>query len=209
MPGARPDPAQGVFETLLVTDGRVAALDAHLARLTRSARALWDLALPPDLGPQVTEAAATATGARRARIDVVPRARRLDVAITLSAVPARRPVAVAPLRVPGGLGAHKWRDRRLVDGRDPTPLIVDTDGAVLEAAWANVWILDDDTLTTPPLDGRVLPGITRGRLLARAPALGLNVREAPITLAQARATPTLFLTSAAAARRARRAGAPA
>ena len=38
---------------------------------------------------------------------------------------------------------------------------------MLEAAWANVWILDaDGALLTPPADGRILPGITRARLLA-------------------------------------------
>ncbi len=195
MPGVRPDPAQGVFETLLVRDGSAPALDAHLARLQRSVQALYGLSLPPDTRARVTEQAAATRGERRARLDIVPHDGRLQIAVTLSDIPPRRPVTVAPLTVPGGLGAHKWRDRRLVDRREPTPLIVDSDGSVLEAAWANVWILSDHTLTTPPLDGRILPGVTRARLLALAPGLGLTVREAPIGLAQARAAPTLLLTS--------------
>ena len=194
MSRARPDPAQGVFETLLVGDGHARALDAHLARLEGSVRALYGLPLPPDTAARVTERAAAAGGDRRVRVDVLPRDGRLDVAITLSGVPARAPVTLSPLEVPGGLGAHKWRDRTLVEGdRDgATPLIVDTDGSVLEAAWANLWVLDGDSLTTPPLDGRILPGVTRARLLAVAPRLGLRVREAPI----AGAAGTLFLTSA-------------
>ena len=197
MSGARPDPAQGVFETVLVHDGRAPALDAHLARLRRSVDALYGASLPPDTTDRVTERAAAAGGDRRARVDVVPRDGGLDVAITISGVPARGPVTLTPVVVPGGLGAHKWRDRALIEGNGagPVPLVVDTDDSVLEAAWANVWMLDGDTLTTPPLDGRLLPGVTRARLLARAPALGLRVREAPITLAQARAAPTLLLTS--------------
>lgn len=37
----RPDPTRGIFETLLVADGRAVELDAHLARLAASARELF------------------------------------------------------------------------------------------------------------------------------------------------------------------------
>ena len=87
------------------------------------------------------------------------------------------------------------------------PLLVDADGSVLEAAWANFWILDGRTLITPPADGRLLPGVTRARLLELAPSLGLEACERPISLAQARAAPAALLTSSlalAAARRRRR-----
>lgn len=197
----RPDPGQGVFETLLLRDLRVQALDAHLQRLERSTLALYDLSLPAATRTRITDALTRAAAGhpppQRARIDAVPRDGRLDVTLTISAVPPRRPVALAPLVIPGGLGAHKWRDRRLVEPGDtaPVPLIVDEDGTVLEAAWANVWLLDGAVLTTPPLDGRILPGVTRARLLALAPRLGLRVRERPLTLADARAAGTLFLTS--------------
>ena len=195
MSRGRPDPAQGVFETLLLRDGRAPALDAHLARLRRSVRALYGASLPADTAARINERAATVRGRRRARVDAVPVKGGLDVAITVSAVPARAPVTVSPLVVPGGLGPHKWRDRRLIEG-DGAALIVDADGSVLEAGWANVWVLDGDSLTTPPLDGRLLPGVTRARLLALAPSLGLRVIEEPITLARAAAARTLFLTSA-------------
>jgi para-aminobenzoate synthetase/4-amino-4-deoxychorismate lyase len=199
MSPARPDPGQGIFETLLLRDGRAPALDAHLARLQRSVRTLYGLSLPPDTAGRLTERAAATEGERRARVDVIPREGRLDVGITLSDVPARGPVTLSPLVVPGGLGAHKWRDRTLTEGHTDgaAPLIVDADGSVLEAAWANVWILDGDTLSTPPVDGRILPGVTRARLLTVAPRLGLHVREEPISLARARADAgALFLTSA-------------
>jgi para-aminobenzoate synthetase / 4-amino-4-deoxychorismate lyase len=198
MSRARPDPAQGVFETLLLCDGRAPALHAHLARLERSVHTLYGLSLPSDTAARVAERAAATQGDRRARVDVVPEAGALNIAVTVSDAPARAPVALTPLHVPGGLGAHKWRDRALIEANSngATALIVDADETVLEAAWANVWILDGDTLITPPLDGRLLPGVTRARLLTLAPRLGLNVREAPITLAQAHDAGTLFLTSA-------------
>lgn len=200
MSAPRPDPDQGVFETLLLGGSRVHELDAHLRRLERSVQELYGRSLPQaSLIGVVDELAQAARqpGEQRARIDVRPGDGRLEVSAVTAAAPARHPVALVPVVIPGGLGAHKWRDRRLVDVSpgDPTPLIVDTDDSVLEAGWANVWLLDGAELITPPADGRILPGVTRGRLLEIAPRLGLRPAERPISLPQARAAETLFLTS--------------
>ena len=48
---------------------------------------------------------------------------------------------------------------------------------VLEASRANVFIVEGDRLVTPPADGRILPGVTRARLLAL-----LDVREEIVSL---------------------------
>jgi para-aminobenzoate synthetase / 4-amino-4-deoxychorismate lyase len=96
-------------------------------------------------------------------------------------------VALEPRSLAGGLGPHKWLDRP----QDPAWLAVDLDGAVLEAAWANVWIEDaDGALLTPPADGRILPGITRERLLALDGA-----REAALTLVDLQAAAAILLSS--------------
>jgi para-aminobenzoate synthetase/4-amino-4-deoxychorismate lyase len=96
------------------------------------------------------------------------------------------------------LGPHKWRDRRLLDARpaEPAPLLLDADHTVLEAAWGNFWLLEGDRLITPPADGRILPGVTRGLLLERAASLGLRGVEEPVSLARARAAEVTFATSA-------------
>jgi para-aminobenzoate synthetase/4-amino-4-deoxychorismate lyase len=91
--------------------------------------------------------------------------------------------------VPGGLGDHKWRDRRLIDALEAAvapavPLLVDLDGFVLETTRANVLALVGDALVTPPLDGRILPGVTRGRALAAATELRLTRDERPLPLAE-------------------------
>ena len=44
--GPLPDPAQGVFETTLVTGGRPVALEAHLTRLAASLEQLYGLGVP-------------------------------------------------------------------------------------------------------------------------------------------------------------------
>jgi para-aminobenzoate synthetase / 4-amino-4-deoxychorismate lyase len=198
-PPDRPDPAAGVFETLLVRDGRAPALARHLERLARSLQRLHGLSLPAELPDDLRVRAALLAGEHRLRVDLVVADGAVRVTVTASPLAAdrTRPVALAPVVVPGGLGSHKWRDRRLLDrlGPDPVPLVVDSDDSVLEAAWANFWILDGDRLITPPADGRLLPGVTRARLLELAPSLGLHAGEQPIPLAHARTAGTVFLTS--------------
>jgi para-aminobenzoate synthetase/4-amino-4-deoxychorismate lyase len=71
----------------------------------------------------------------------------------------------------------------------------DPDATVLEAAWANVWLVDDGGLVTPPLDGRILPGITRARVIEQAELLGLSIAERPITLPQARTGQPMLTSS--------------
>jgi para-aminobenzoate synthetase/4-amino-4-deoxychorismate lyase len=196
-----------VFETMLVRDGRVHAQPRHLDRLAHSIGALYGRRLPPDLARQLHGTAAALTGDHRLRVDAVP---GQDLAITTAPVAAgyRRPVTLAPLVVPGGLGPHKWRDRTLlstivsryrdtISGGDTRGrLLVDADGTVLEVAWGNVWLLEDDALVTPPADGRILPGVTRALLLELAPSLGLRAREEPISLDRVHRAQSAFATSA-------------
>jgi para-aminobenzoate synthetase/4-amino-4-deoxychorismate lyase len=134
----RPDPARGVFETLLVLDGRPVNLEAHLRRL--QARP----ALPELHGDGALRIAD--------RITFRP------------LVPRALPIVLTPYLLPGGLGARKWRDRDLLDAlsRDgTTPLLIDADGTVLEAAWAALLIRRDGRLYTPREDGRILPSTSR------------------------------------------------
>jgi para-aminobenzoate synthetase/4-amino-4-deoxychorismate lyase len=188
----RPDPSQGVFETMLVRDGRIHASGRHLERLGHSAAAVYGRRLPRDLSDRLRAHAAGLAGEHRLRVDVVPGE---DPVISSAPVAPdyRRPVTLAPLVVAGGLGPHKWRDRRPLG---MSGLLVDSDATVLEAAWGNFWLLENGTLVTPPTDGRILPGVTRALLLELAPSLGLRPREEPITLHRARSAPCAFATSA-------------
>ncbi len=204
----RPDPALGVFETVLVRGVVPVDLRAHLARLERSASALYGASLPEDLAARVLAAAAAAP-LQRVRIVALPQAAderdaaaggdgpgiRIELdAEPLAAEPAPDPVVLAPAVLPGGLGAHKWRDRRLLDELaervDAVPLIVDLDGDALEAAYANVFVVEGTHLVTPPLDGRQLPGTVRARVLALHPA-----REERLTLDRIAAADELLLAS--------------
>jgi D-alanine transaminase len=55
------------------------------------------------------------------------------------------------------------------------------DGIVTETSAANVMAVTDGTLWTHPIDGAVLPGVTREVVLALAKELGIPVREEGMT----------------------------
>jgi para-aminobenzoate synthetase/4-amino-4-deoxychorismate lyase len=148
------------------------------------------------------QAAVAGAGPGRSRLRILADP---DGAVTVTLSPAGQPpdtpARLAPFALPGGLGAHKWRDRQLLDAlaahRPGTvPLLVDTDGCVLEAAYANVWIVEGDALVTPPADGRILPGVTRAALLAQAP----GAQEEPVELTRLQRADAIFLTSSIAGR---------
>ena len=194
-PSSRPDVQQGVFETLLVLDGRPVEADAHLARLAASLASLFPthhrppLDVPSLMHPYGHLSDGTSDMTRPSdaalRIAVAPSGnRRLQVSISVREVERPRgAVALHSLPLPGGLGAHKWADRSLLEeaqaglAADSLPLLIDRDGAVLEASRANVFAVRDGALFTPPLDGRILPGITRMRVLELAAARGVVTHE--------------------------------
>jgi para-aminobenzoate synthetase/4-amino-4-deoxychorismate lyase len=174
----RPDPALGVFETVLVVDGEPQLFGDHLRRLG------VDAFEPPDL-----------RGTCRLRLVVVDGSLSWDTA-PLPLEPPPDGFLLSPWLLPGGLGAHKWRDRRLVDhlgaSAPGVPLLVDGDGSVLEASWGNVWIIEGERLITPRADGRILPGVTRARLLE----LDVDAAEEELALDRLREADGVFLTSA-------------
>jgi para-aminobenzoate synthetase / 4-amino-4-deoxychorismate lyase len=197
----RPDPGRGIFSTMLVRDGTAVDRRAHLERLRGSVRELYGQDLP-DHVEQSVRAAAEPHRLARLRVLAAPApGAEAEVGVEVHPIGDPRdaePVRLAAAALPGGLGAHKWRDRRLLDELElrlgAVALLVDLDGKVLEAAHANVWIVEGKRLLTPPLDGRVLPGTVRARLLADPPA-GLETGEEPIALERAAAAEELWLTS--------------
>jgi para-aminobenzoate synthetase/4-amino-4-deoxychorismate lyase len=177
----RPDPARGVIETILVRDGECVELAHHLARMTASCAALG-LPLPAGLERRVVAAAEDG----RLRITVDGGGARIET----GPLPRPGPVSLTPATLAGGLGAHKWADRRWIDSIG-SPLICDTDGEVLEAGHAAVLIVERGVLIAPPLDERRLPSVSRAQLLARTPA-----RIERIDLDRVRGADALILTSA-------------
>jgi para-aminobenzoate synthetase / 4-amino-4-deoxychorismate lyase len=192
----RPDPQQGVFETMLVLDGHPVEPDAHLSRLNTSLAELFPDRIAPDLGDLE---APVESGSLQ--ITVTPVGSELEVKTSIRRVEQRpRPLALNSLLVPSGLGAHKWADRSLLDEAqanlpaDALPLVVDEDGTALEASRANLFAVRGGTLFTPPLDGRILPGVTRMRVLEIAPTLGLEIEETELSVGDLLNADEVFLT---------------
>jgi para-aminobenzoate synthetase/4-amino-4-deoxychorismate lyase len=203
-PPTRPDPASGVFETIRVERGRALYLADHLARLRASVRALYAVEVGDELEAAVADALGTAPDASARRLRVVARPSPQAVVVHTSLAPLgeaaqRSTVSLRAWTAPGGLGPHKWADRRGIDHAaarlGATPLIVEADGEVLEAAWANVWALEATRLLTPPADGRILAGVTRARLLGIAGDLGLRAAEGGLSLEHLARSDAILLTS--------------
>jgi para-aminobenzoate synthetase / 4-amino-4-deoxychorismate lyase len=194
------DPAQGVFETTLVVDGRAVEVDAHLARLEASLAELYGLPLPAQARSLIEEGAAgLALG--RLRLTVVPgeeptvRTAEVDAALVFP----KDATEVALVTVAGGIGAHKWADRRLLDRASEElapamPLVVDEDGSVLEGSRSNLFAVLDGIVVTPPTDGRILPGVARARAIEVARAAGIEVVERALSVDELAAAAEVFMT---------------
>src|SRR5215472_8229890 len=200
----RPRPAAGVFTSLRVAGGEARGLADHVARLEASARQLFGKGLPPAWRDSLA-AALSQHPAGRLRISVQPAGGPLRAVVEV--VPLDQPPAQVSLRpavIEGGLGAHKWLDRRLLADLSRSMalrpgeqlLIKDADGEVLETDRANIFAVIGGMLHTPPADGRLLPGVARAAVLRAARRAGLRVRVTPIGRAQLLAASEVFVTNA-------------
>jgi branched-subunit amino acid aminotransferase/4-amino-4-deoxychorismate lyase len=208
----------GLFETLRTWDGVPALLARHLARLTRSATALG-LPLDPGALPD-PYAIARLRQAHGALGDVVlritlsgGRAERGGSTLWM------RPAPLPPLL--GGLGAvvvpaawtlspddplsrHKtlnYWSRRLAHERGRAlgadeVLFSTPDGQICEGSRMYVFLVHGTTLSTPALDGPILPGIMRGLVLELAPGVGLSTCERGVTEDDLLGADEVFLTNA-------------
>jgi para-aminobenzoate synthetase / 4-amino-4-deoxychorismate lyase len=198
------DVSRGVIETLLVVEGRPLELARHLGRAAESVHALYGAALPHATAALIEGAAG---GHRLARLRVVfePDAlatpalgvEPIDRAIVLSG----EEVALATVAVSGGFGAHKLADRSWLGGIEQAvgegvrALLVSREGALLESTRANVLLIRGGVLATPPLEGSILPGVVRARLLERARHAGITAVELPLTLEDLRDADAVLLSS--------------
>ena len=207
---AQPDPCLGVFETLLVIEQTAVEMDAHLERLTTSVEALYDRSLPLKVQWELEEAVRESRGVQRLRLSVWPRLDgHLESDIHMQAVDSQfhdEPVRGKKLIIEylsGGLGSHKWRDRDLLSvlatnhalAENEEMLIIDDNGEVLETASGNIFALLGVTLVTPAADGRILPGVTRARILSLARGLGVTTTSKAIRLSDLASADEVFITS--------------
>ena len=179
---------------MLVLVGRAVELDAHLGRLTTSVEALYGSALPGNARALVVDRAREIEWGK-VRLAAVPDRHGLQLDVTGGEIDpdsvfptAEGGAALRTHVVSGGLGEHKWADRDLLDSLAPRspgelPLLLDADGAVLEASRASVFTVDGERLVTPPTDGRILPSIARRQAIEVASAEGIETDEERLVVA--------------------------
>ncbi len=193
-----------------MTGGLPDGLAQHLGRLAASAREVFGKDLPDELpglvGKCLAGSAEQGLHSGRLRITVRPLGGPLQCAVELLPAGALAAAAVrlTPVEVADWPGGHKWADRRLLAHLAAEAglaiadqlLLIDPGGNVLETDRASVFAVVDGVLRTPAADGRILPGVTRARVLAAARLAGLTVAEGPLPLADLRRGTEVFVTNA-------------
>lgn len=215
----------GVFETLLVRDGRARLVDEHLERLGRSAQLL---ALPrPDLPAwrKTVQAAAERweTGRDGVLRLVYTRGREGAAAPTAFVLISAAPAHGARMREEGAAVITLDRGRS-VDLADAAPwelagaktlsyatnmaavryaekqgaddvVFVSAEGYVLEGPRSTVVIARGGELLTPPARHGILPGTTLRALFGAARGAGITCSEAPLRAADLIAADGVWLLS--------------
>lgn len=104
---------------------------------------------------------------------------------------ARRDIKSVAL-LPNVLARQAAREKGAIEA-----ILVDDAGMVTEGAATSVWIVDrNGVLRTRQLGAEILPGCTRGALIALMQAEGVAFEEGPFSVEEARAAREAFITSA-------------
>ena len=200
---SNPD-AYGVFETMRVERGQICDLQEHLHRLKNSAKIL-KMKLPKNI--QTISASIRSTlKAHRSK----PIARLKVVCTPDDVLLEIRPLISDPREQSGIMATFVACERALPEGKIlpyhrewaaheeargkgyDEALLVDDAGRVPEAAYANIFWVNDGTLYTS--DRGMLPGITRRRVLSIAKKLKIPVRFSLPTKADLLHADEVFLT---------------
>lgn len=213
----------GVFETIRCYGTHPFRLGAHLERARAGAVRLGFEPPPLDhLAAAVRQAATANTrdGDLVARLTLTAGAldpdlpwpsRRLDVpTVVVTVHPLDLPTAmhtsgISAQTVPTArelpdvkavsyLAAALARQQAQAAGADEA-LLVCPDGRVTEGSSSNLFVVRDGTVTTPPLSGDILPGITRQVVLEVAATTGTPLEEADVRLVDLATADEAFVTS--------------
>ena len=210
----------GVFDTALAVQGRIAFESAHVDRLVTAAATLGFPADPDAIARAMRELAETLPlAAIRTTLTRGSGPRGLAPPkepapfLFASAAPARASLFFAPLRLHrteiarnetspvsrlktlGYLDAVLAARAAVAAGFDEA-LFLNTRGRVACAGTGNIFGIFGDALVTPPAEEGVLPGIVRAEILSKiAPGLGLAVDERPLRPDELERAQAVFVTN--------------
>jgi branched-chain amino acid aminotransferase len=212
--------ADGVFETLLVTDGKVFALDRHLARLARSASGLG-IAMPDNESITNGVSQVLTTNPKvdfgRLRITVTSGSGplgsdRTSAAPTLVISLAEQtawPASTKVLLVPwtrnensplAGLKTTSYAENVFALDAAKSQgfseaIFCDTSGRLCEGTGSNSFLVKDDQIFTPSEASGLLRGITRDLVIEWANAAGFEVVERDVDPSELWDADEVFITS--------------
>jgi 4-amino-4-deoxychorismate lyase len=210
----------GVFETALVTRGRVRFLEQHLRRIAHGCERLGIVA--PDPAVLRADVQQLSGSAERAVLKIVvtrgigPRSYRPSSQSTTTRIvalhPAPEPPPTTPLalrwcdtrlgrnarlagikhlnRLEQVLAQAEWEDEKIVDG-----LMLDTEGELISGTASNVFLVREGVLVTPDLRFCGVLGIMRAEVLRAARELGIAVSEEPLWPHDVKAASEVFITN--------------
>lgn len=212
----------GLFETMLVRDHRIALLDGHLQRLARGCRRLG-LPVPGSKLRQELQRAASVwpnavvklivtrgSGARGYRVpaschpsrivqceplEAPVTARAGAVGVRLCRVPITENPALAGLKTLNRLDSVLAR-REWRDGRIAEGLMRDRRGDIVCGTMTNIFIARRGRLLTPRLDRAGVAGVMRQWVIRTARRRGIDVQEGRLSMRQLMAAEEIFLTNA-------------
>jgi branched-chain amino acid aminotransferase len=211
----------GLFETLLGLEGAPVFAARHFARLKNGMDRLgWEFP-QDDLGgiaEEILERNQLATGRARIRLAVTAGSGPLDRLacgadrmVWMAAFPAApTPDGVSVMLSPwlrnqnsplAGLKCASYAENLIAldhaRGRGfQETIFLNTERQVCEAATANVFVVKNGGIFTPPLESGCLPGIAREVIVSIAARDGLPLEERTLELSDLRAADEIFLTSA-------------
>lgn len=204
----------GVFETMKVVQGRVLRLDGHLARLWEGAQ-LLRLPMPArDLAAAISDvlkANGLSEGVVRLTLSRGPGPRGIlpppdpHPTLVISAAPLPAPLPSARLCISRRTRRNEHsplarikslnyldniiaRQEAAERGHDDA-LLMNTQGRIAEGTYANLFVVLDGQLVTPPIGEGALPGLMRRDVLAA------GGHETPLTIDALGRAEEAFLTS--------------
>jgi len=218
----------GVFEGIRFYGGRAFHLDAHLARLERSAAAIaLDLPYPRAELRAAVEAVIAHAGVPDGYLRLV--VTRGEGDLGLDPRSCKRPtvfIAAAPIRLFAGaergvavvVASTRQAPPDVVDARIKSlnymnrllarleanragadeAIMLNHRGHVAEGTTDNVFVVQRGALVTPPVSDGALEGITRATVFELAGRLGVEAREASIGVYDLRTADEMFLVGTGA-----------
>jgi 4-amino-4-deoxychorismate lyase len=210
----------GVFESALLTRGRVRFLDQHLRRLALGCERLG--IVPPDPAVLRSDVQRLSGSAERAVLKIIvtrgigPRGYRPSSRSKATRVVALYPAPQLPAtsglvlrwcetrvgrnvrlagikhlnRLEQVLAQAEWQDDTIAEG-----LMLDTGGELVSGTASNVFLVRSDALVTPDVRFCGVRGIMRGEVLRVAKELGIAVSEEPLWPHDVEAASEVFITS--------------